>query len=288
MKRCTMLLCLPLFCWLPMAEPAEPRIAALSWEPAEHLLQLGITPLTVADAADYRDWVVHPTLPAEVLNAGSRTEPNLERLAQLHPELILITPLLEDMRQPLERIAPVLSYGDFTQQQDNLQLQRGNYLDLAARLQRSDLAHERLQQMEQRIDELRQHLLEHFGGELPKVTLIRFASATQVYIFGPNSLPQHAMSLLGLQPAQAVPVSRWGNIQAPVTQLGTIEDGVVIYIEPFAQQERLFTTRLWQAMPFVRQQRLTSMRSTWTHGGVFSVEYLAEAISEALLKLPAQ
>ncbi|PZQ40068.1 MAG: iron-hydroxamate ABC transporter substrate-binding protein, partial [Ectopseudomonas oleovorans] len=41
MKRCTMLLCLPLFYWLPLAEPGEPRIAALSWEPAEHLLQLG-------------------------------------------------------------------------------------------------------------------------------------------------------------------------------------------------------------------------------------------------------
>ena len=123
----------------------------------------------------------------------------------------------------------MLSYGDFTQPQDNLQLQRDNYLDLAARLQRIDLAHERLQQMEQRIDELRRDLLEHFSGELPRVTLIRFASATQVYIFGPNSLPQHAMTLLGLQPAQAVPVSRWGNIQAPVTQLGTIEDGDTRY-----------------------------------------------------------
>jgi iron complex transport system substrate-binding protein len=138
MKHGTMLLCLPLLCWLPLAEPAEPRIAALSWEPAEHLLQLGITPLTVADAADYRDWVVHPTLPAEVVNAGSRTEPNLERLAQLHPELILITPLLEDMRQPLERIAPVLSYGDFTQPRDNLQLQRDNYLRLPGFLRPSE------------------------------------------------------------------------------------------------------------------------------------------------------
>ncbi|MFK4075376.1 ABC transporter substrate-binding protein [Ectopseudomonas khazarica] len=288
MKRRTLLLCLPLLACSPLALSGEPRIAALSWEPAEHLLQLGITPLTVADAPDYRDWVVRPTLPADVVNAGSRTEPNLERLAQLRPELILITPLLEDIRAPLERIAPVLSYGDFTQKQDNLELQRSNYLDLAARLQRSDLANRRLRQMQQRIDALRQQLLVHFAGELPKVTLIRFASATQVYIFGPNSLPQHAMTLLGLQPAQAVPVSRWGSTQAPVTQLGGIEDGVVIYIEPFAQHERLFTTRLWQAMPFVRQQRLTSMRATWTHGGVFSVQYLAQAISEALLKLPAE
>lgn len=141
--------------------------------------------------------------------------------------------------------------------------------------------------MQRRIEDLRQQLLEHFAGELPKVTLIRFTSATHLYMFGPNSLPQHAMDLLGLAPAQVVPSSRWGSIQAPVTQLSQIEDGVVIYIEPFAQHARLFNTELWQAMPFVRQQRLLGMRATWTHGGVFSIQYLAEAICEALLKLPA-
>jgi len=286
MKPSPVLACLALLCCLIPELPAEPRIAALSWEPTEHLLQLGITPLTVADAQDYRDWVVQPALPPHVPNAGTRTEPNLELLAQLRPELILITPLLEDIRGSLERIAPVLSYGDFTQREDNLQLQRRNFLHLAAHLQRSELAEQRLRHMEQRIADLRQQLLEHFGGELPKVTLIRFASPTHVQIFGPNSLPQHAMDLLGLQPAQPVALSRWGNIQAPVTQLGTLEDGVVIYIEPFAQQERLFNTRLWQAMPFVRQQRLAGMRATWTHGGVFSTQYLAEAISEALLSTP--
>lgn len=120
MTRHQILVCLTLYCWLAQSDAAEPRIAALSWEPAEHLLQLGITPLTVADAPDYRTWVVRPQLPSEVLNTGSRTEPNLEQLAQLRPELILITPLLEDMRAPLERIAPVLSYGDYSQHQDNL------------------------------------------------------------------------------------------------------------------------------------------------------------------------
>ncbi|HDZ56772.1 MAG TPA: iron-siderophore ABC transporter substrate-binding protein [Pseudomonas xinjiangensis] len=275
-----------LLCCLATNARAQPRIAALSWEMVEHLLKLGITPVAVADAPDYRSWVVHPALPPGVPNAGTRTEPNLELLAQLRPELILITPLLEDIRDKLERIAPVVSYDDFTQDQDNLLMQRENFLALAQRVGRTPQAHQQLAAMDDSIARMRERLIQHFGAQLPDTTVIRFASPTVVYINGPNSMPQHAMQLLGLQPAYDAPVSRWGNIQTSVTVLGNIDDGAVLYIEPFAQGERLFATQLWQAMPFVRSRRFAGMRSTWTHGGVFCVEYLAAAITDALLTLP--
>ncbi|WP_408102418.1 ABC transporter substrate-binding protein [Stutzerimonas sp. VN223-3] len=272
---------------LPTAQAAEPRIAALSWEPVEHLLKLGVEPVAVADADDYRAWVVRPKLPASAIGVGTRTEPNLELLAQLNLDLILITPLLEDLRPKLERIAPVVSFGDFTQERDNLVMQRENYLELAHLLGRTARAQAQLAEMEAHIAEMRGRLLAHFGGELPDLSVVRFSSPTTVLIFGPNSMPQHAMQLLGLRSAHPVPVSRWGNIQMPVAVLGEIEDGAVLHIEPFPRQDRLFGSRLWQAMPFVRQQRFADMRSTWTHGGVFCVEYLAESITEALLSLPS-
>jgi iron complex transport system substrate-binding protein len=278
-------LALMLWCTTTQATP-QSRVVALSWEVVEHLLALNIIPVAVADAADYRSWVVHPALPAFVPNAGTRTEPNLELIAQLHPDLIVITPLLEDIRDKLERIAPVIAYSDFTQDRDNLLMQRENYLALAQVMDRTSHALEQLAAMDEQIAQMRRRLLEHFGGQLPKVTVVRFASPSVVFINGPNSMPQHAMQLLGLQPAYEVPVSRWGNIQRPITTLGNIRDGVVVYIEPFANQERLFGTPLWQAMAFVQQKHLVAMRSTWTHGGVFSVEYLAAAITDALLTLP--
>src|SRR5690606_22500578 len=82
------------------------RIVALTWEAAEQVLELGITPLAVADADDYREWVVRPELPASVLSAGTRLEPNLELLVELKPDLILISPVLADMQAQLARIAP--------------------------------------------------------------------------------------------------------------------------------------------------------------------------------------
>jgi iron complex transport system substrate-binding protein len=249
----------------------------------EHLLKLGITPVAVADAADYRTWVVNPALPASVRNAGSRTEPNMELLAQVKPDLILITPLLEDIRPQLERIAPVVTYADFTQDQDNRLLQRSNFLDLARRLDRLEVAERALSAMDEQIARWRQKIMARFAGRPPKVTVIRFTSPTAVFIMGPNSMPEHALQLLGLQPACPVPVSRWGSVQVPVTELARIKQGVVLYIEPFAQRDRLFKTVLWQRMPFVATGRFAAMAPTWTHGGIFSVENLAIAIAQGML-----
>lgn len=267
---------------------AAPRIATLSWEVTEHVLRLGITPITVADAHDYRSWVVHPVLPASVPNAGTRSEPNLELLARLRPDLILITPLLADIQAKLELIAPVVVYGDFTQERDNFQLQRENFLDLGERLGRGRMARQELAAMDQRITSLQQRLREHFDQQMPAVTIIRFTSPTSVLINGPNSMPEHALQLLGLRPGLSVPTMRWGNIQRPVSSLAQIQQGAVLYLEPFPGRERLFQTALWQQMPFVRAQRFAAMPATWTHGGVFCVEQLALAISNALLTLPGQ
>ena len=278
-----------LLLWLtPLWAQDAPRVAALSWEAAEHLLMLDVTPLTVADAGDYRTWVVRPTLPDGVPSAGSRLEPNLELLAELQPQLIVIAPQLEDIRPLLERIAPVQLYPGFGQQHDNQQAQREAFLDLARALGREALARRRLQAMDAELVQLRERLQVHFAGQLPAVTVIRFSSPTAAFINGPNSMPQHALTLLGLQPALPLEPSPWGITQVPITTLGHIERGVVLHIEPFAQEAQLFASPLWQAMPFVRGGRFAAMPSTWTYGGVFSLQYLAESISGALLKLPAE
>lgn len=278
-----------LLLWLaPVWAGDAPRVAALSWEATEHLLMLDVTPLTVADAGDYRAWVVRPTLPESVPSSGSRLEPNLELLAELQPELIVIPPLLEDIRPLLERIAPVQVYQGFSQQHDNQQVQREAFLDLARALGREALARQRLQAMDAELARWREQLRVHYGKRLPAVTVIRLSSPTAAFINGPNSMPQHALALLGLQPALELPPSPWGITQVPITALGRIEEGVVLHIEPFPQEAQLFASPLWQAMPFVREQRFAAMPSTWTYGGVFSLQYLAEAIGEALLKLPSE
>ncbi|TWI52719.1 iron complex transport system substrate-binding protein [Pseudomonas duriflava] len=267
------------------ADTLPKRIVSLTWESTEDLLELGITPLAVADADDYKTWVVRPTLPDSVRSAGSRVEPNLELLAELKPDLILINPSLEGLRSKLERIASVQSFDNFRQDYNNYETARRNYLQLAEQFDRKAQAEQRLAAMDKRILELRQQLDLHFRGHPPKVTVIRFASPAVAYVYGDNSMPQYAMELLQLPPAYPLPATAWGITQKPISELGQINEGVVLHIEPFAQGEKLFSTRLWQVMPFVQNRHFAAVRSTWTYGGVFSVQYLAEALTEALLTI---
>nr|MBF0685547.1 iron-siderophore ABC transporter substrate-binding protein [Pseudomonas sp.] len=266
--------------------PAPPRrIIALTWEAAEQVLELGIAPLAVADADDYREWVVRPNLPASTLSAGTRLEPNLELLIELKPDLILISPVLADMQVQLARIAPVLQFDAYRHDHDNAAVARQIFIELGRLLDRESQARQRLQHIEQRFTQLRTRLTEHFGTPLPEVEVVRFASPAIVFVYGANAMPIHALRRLGFTATEQQASSRWGVSQKHTIELASMQESIVLYQEPFEQAEQLFDTPLWQAMPFIRQGRFAAMRPTWSYGGAASLQYLAEAITEALLSL---
>src|SRR5690606_41021463 len=98
------------------AEAAHPRrIAALEWASAETLIALAIAPVGVADIEGYRRWVVEPGLPAGTVDLGLRTEPNLELLRWLSPDLLTTVPGYASGSPWLERIAPILPFEIYTE-----------------------------------------------------------------------------------------------------------------------------------------------------------------------------
>ena len=268
------------------AMPAAKRIVALSWEAAENLLELGITPLAVADADDYRRWVAQPLLPAGALSAGSRLEPNLELLASLKPDLILSSPVLGALRPRLQAIAPVLTIDAFRQNEDHAQVAEAIFLQLGRVLGRQPQADARLHQLAQGFAQLRQQLQAHGARRLPRVQVIRFANASSVYVYGSNAMPVLALRRLGLNTTGTPAASVWGISQQRVVDLAAWRDEVVLYQQPFAEAGRLFVSPLWQGMPFVRQQRLAAVAPAWSYGGVGSLYYLAQRMTAALLQLP--
>ena len=88
----------------PNPQPAlsAPRIVTLDWTIAETLMGMGVAPQAVAQLSAYHDWVAEPALPDTVVDLGLRTQPNLELLADLQPDLILISPMFSNL-------APLLS-----------------------------------------------------------------------------------------------------------------------------------------------------------------------------------
>src|SRR5690554_378402 len=86
------------------------RVVVLEWTYAEDVLALGVQPVGAADIENYNKWVnIGTELSSEVVDVGTRQEPNLETIASLEPDLIIAVsfrhkPILDQ----LNAIAPTL------------------------------------------------------------------------------------------------------------------------------------------------------------------------------------
>lgn len=268
-------------------EPPQ-RVVALSWSLAEQLLELGVTPVGVADPTGYRTWVVRPDLPEGVTDVGLRREPDLEAIAALEPDLILASDDQIGFVPLLEKIAPVLHFDSFKADHDNEQAARAIFRDLGRVFGREAEAEASLKALDAKLADLRARVREHFPGAPPKVTVIRFVDDARVVIYGDNAMSTYALKALGLESGYPLPATAWGLTMRPVRDLGEITDGVVLAKTPFDKAEVLFDKPLWQAMPFVRGDRFHALPPTWSYGGAHSVGYLADAIANALLAAPAR
>lgn len=81
------------------------RPAVLQWDLLENLVGLGVKPAGACDISSWDTWVREPALPAGIEDLGTRAEPNLERIAKLKPDVILIGPTQLDLMPVLATIA---------------------------------------------------------------------------------------------------------------------------------------------------------------------------------------
>ena len=268
------------------AQPA--RVAALNWDIAEQVIELGVTPVAVPDIAGYSDWVVQPAIPEGVTDIGTRTEPNFSALKKLNPDVILIASPQKDLQERLSEIAPVLYYQTYSEQHSNAAAAIENFKKIAQLLGKEEQANNKLAAMDARIAVLKAELAKAYPGDKPKVTSFRFASTTSVYIYGDNSIPQYALEQLGFENAMDLPASQWGISQKRMTELKKVKNGIALYFEPFPYQDKLNQSPIWKSMPFVRNGQFSPVEASWSYGGAMSILYNAEAMAQSLLALAEQ
>ncbi|UTZ38522.1 iron-siderophore ABC transporter substrate-binding protein [Vibrio campbellii] len=268
---------------------AQPvRVAALSWDIAEQVIELGVTPVAVPDIAGYSDWVVQPAIPEGVADIGTRTEPNFSALKKLNPDVILIASPQKDLQERLSEIAPVFYYQTYSEQHSNAAAAIENFKKIAQLLGKEEQANNKLAAMDARIAVLKAELAKVYPGDKPKVTSFRFASTTSVYIYGDNSIPQYALEQLGFENAMDLPASQWGISQKRMTELKKVKNGIALYFEPFPYQDKLNQSPIWKSMPFVRNGQFSPVEASWSYGGAMSILYNAEAMAQSLLALAEQ
>lgn len=269
-------------------EQIPERVVVLDWNLLEAVIELGITPVGTAEMDGYADWMVKPAIPAETVELGNRSEPNLEKIIALKPDIILVSERHVDIIPQLERIAPVLYYSNFAADDNDALVAIEQLRQLGELFQRSEIAEQKLEQIEQRFSELKAQLDQHFSGQIPPVVVMRFANLTSTFLYTDNSIPQYVVEHLGLSNPLPQPSAQWGIVQKPIADLQHIKQGIVLYILPFNEEAQLKKSILWKAMPFVRNKHVGAVPSVWSYGGAMSIQYMAEAITETLLQIADQ
>ncbi|BBV67524.1 TPA: Fe(3+)-hydroxamate ABC transporter substrate-binding protein FhuD [Kluyvera ascorbata] len=256
------------------------RIVALEWLPVELMLALGVTPYGVADIPNYRMWVNEPVLPDSVIDVGLRTEPNLELLTQMKPSMLVWSAGYGPSPKILARIAPGRSFA-FSDGKQPLEQARRSLLEMADLLNKQDVAHRHLAAFDAYIDSLKPRFAQR--GERP-LLMMSLLDSRHMLVFGPNCLFQEILDRLGVKNAWQGETNFWGSTVVGIDRLAAYKDVDVLCFDHGneADMRRLAATPLWQAMPFVRANRVQNVPAVWFYGATLSAMNFARILDNAL------
>ncbi|HIF5952599.1 TPA: iron-siderophore ABC transporter substrate-binding protein [Vibrio parahaemolyticus] len=265
-------------------EQVPQRIVVLNWDILEQVLALDIEPIAAPNLPGYRQWVVNPYAPESIEDIGTRAEPNLEKIASLKPDVILAASPQQDLIPLLRQIAPVVYLPNFSQNEAAAQTAIKHFRTLGALFDKQELAEQKLAKLNDSFKQLRDKIRQHYSAPLD-VLVMRFSTPNSVLLSTENSTTDYVVEQLGLTNPIKVSARAWGIKQDRINRLQNLEQSYVLYVQPFPQESKLNSSPLWQAMPFVKKQRVNSVRAVWAYGGAMSLQYMAEAITDSLIEL---
>ncbi|EPD6042640.1 iron-siderophore ABC transporter substrate-binding protein [Vibrio parahaemolyticus] len=265
-------------------EQVPQRVVVLNWDILEQVLALDIEPIAAPNLPGYRQWVVNPYAPESIEDIGTRAEPNLEKIASLKPDVILAASPQQDLIPLLRQIAPVVYLPNFSQNEAAAQTAIKHFRTLGALFDKQELAEQELAKLNDSFKQLRDKIRQHYSAPLD-VLVMRFSTPNSVLLSTENSTTDYVVEQLGLTNPIKVSARAWGIKQDRINRLQNLEQSYVLYVQPFPQESKLNSSPLWQAMPFVKKQRVNSVRAVWAYGGAMSLQYMAEAITDSLIEL---
>ncbi|WP_299231593.1 ABC transporter substrate-binding protein [uncultured Halomonas sp.] len=256
-----------------------PRLATLDWTLAETLVALGAPPSAVAQIEAYHAWVGEPALPASTVDLGLRSQPNLELLASLAPERILISPMFANLAPRLERIAPVETLPLYRPGRDTWTEMRELTRSLGHLVERPAAAAWLIEETEARLDALRQRV----DDTTPPLVIMQFMDSRHVRVFGENGLYQAVLDRLALDNAWQRPTNTWGFSLVGIEALSGLDARLVV-VEPYPAgvRERLDDGGLWDHLIEASRGEPIVLPPTWSFGALPSAERFAELLVSAL------
>lgn len=265
------------------------RVVALEWMHAEDLVTLGVQPVGVADVDGYTTWAgAAAPLGDEVADVGTRSEPSIDAIVDLGPDLILAeADSSEDLIAQLEGLAPVLVIAG-SDASANLERMRDAFTTIGEAVGREHVATEVLDDLDALLAESEAALAEAgvAGDGFAMADGWMDGSTVSIRMFGHGSLMSDLAEAIGLE-------NRWTGEVDPVWGLGgTDVEGLTalgdVHFFYSASGEDVFQTGLssnpvWEDLPFVASGDVHKLDSgTWTFGGPAAAEHFVEQVVRAL------
>lgn len=266
--------------------PAE-RVVALEWGEAEMLATLDVMPVGVADVEGYNTWVTAEPLDESVQDLGTRSEPSVESIVALDPDLVVME--IERgaaLVKQLEEFVPVL----VTKGSDasrNLERMREDFTMIAEAVGKTSKAEQVLDDFDAALADGRRRIADAgaAGQSFVMADGWQDGNAVSIRPFGEGALVSQVAIRLGLENAwQGKVDKRWGLGQTDVEGLTTITGDDVRFLYNASDGNDVFADGLkgnpiWESLPFVKNDRVHRLTDgIWTFGGPKSCEQYANEL----------
>jgi len=271
-----------------LAEEAPQRVVTLDHRYTESVLLLGATPVGVADLNGFQKTVgfkggsLNQATPL-----GSKTEPDLESVIMVKPDLIIGTRFRHRVIHPvLSQIAPTVLMkftGDMSPEEDHLAAMKQEFLSVGELLHKEPEAKEVLKALDRQMSTFAAK--EKRGTSGRKLIFLQFLSGShKVRWYQDNSIPGRLLSEMGFDVVNPPSRGIYGFNVVGLDRLRLYDDSSIMYMTKGdgASLARIQASALWRHLPAVRQKRVTRLNAqAWPFGGPWSAQQFVKAVVQA-------
>ncbi len=266
------------------------RVVTLFQGAADITLALGVTPVGTVES--WLDKPIYPYLRQRLSNTtviGLETQPNLEDIAKLRPDLIIASAFRnERIHDLLSYIAPTVAAKDIFSFRQNTRL-------IGSALGRQERAEALLNQFDHRITKDRKALQEKFRTRWPLTAAVLDFRSDHVRVYLANSFAGSILSELGFKVPPKLAQSRWSLMKLTNRESIPVIDADIFFV--MLRTDNAIARRnyedwsghlLWKQLTAVKHRQVHLVDTViWSLAGGIQSAYLMLDELEKKLLLPS-
>lgn len=270
------------------AKNSAAPLATFDFAIAETLSAIGHPPQFLAGLEGYETISRQDGIIPHAINLGHRHLPNLELLASLPPENILISPPAHVSLIPkIKEISDVQEFLLYKSSDKNDEQSHWNILEhmtqMLGNLVSDPAASEHyIEQTNNHFDDLKMQL----NNIDTPLLVVHLVDERHARVYGKGGIEDMVLSRLGLENAWQGDVGQWGMATVSATSLFNTNAKLILLEIPYGPiggLEKLIADGQWRHLPSVRQGNYAIVPvNYWSWGGFPSALRFAESLKEAL------